>query len=137
MQGSLRILAGMSFHNYQHPLAVLARHPETLHAIVDYRELVAEPKRAVEEVYAKLALPVSPGFAATLEREQRRARTHETSHRYSLEEFGLESSAIRSGLAELFERYRWDEDPAAASPRAAAGGPSAARERVDRIADTD
>jgi hypothetical protein len=137
MQGSLRILAGMSFHNYQHPLAVLARHPETKHAIVDYRDLVAEPKRAVEEVYAKLAFSVSPGFAATLEQEQQRARTHETSHRYSLEEFGLESSAIRSGLAELFERYRWDEEPAAAPLRGGTGRPSAARDHVDRIADTD
>jgi hypothetical protein len=91
----------------------------------------------VEEVYAKLAFPLSPGFAAVLDREQRRARTHETSHRYSLEEFGLESSAIRSGLAELFERYRWNEEPAAASPGAGESRPSAARDPVDRIADGD
>ncbi|TFG93834.1 MAG: sulfotransferase [Myxococcales bacterium] len=135
MQGSLRILAGMSFHNYQHPLAVLARHPETKHAIVDYRDLVAEPKRVVEEVYAKLAFPVSSDFARTLEQEQQRARTHETSHRYSLEEFGLESSAIRSGLAELFERYQWDEAPASASDRAGEGGASAARDHTDQISD--
>ena len=111
MQGSLRILAGMSFHNYRHPLAVLERHPETRRAIVDYRELVAEPKRVVEEVYAQLGFPVSSGYAATLEREQKRARRHETGHRYSLEEFGLESDAIRSGLADLFARYGWDEGP--------------------------
>jgi hypothetical protein len=108
MQGSLRILAGMSFHNYRHPLEVLERHPETRRALVDYRQLVAEPKRTVEEVYAQLGLPVSSGYAAALEREQKRARGHETSHRYSLEEFGLESTAIRSGLAELFARYGWD-----------------------------
>ena len=111
MQSSLRILAGMSFHNYRHPLAVLERHPETLRAIVDYRELVAEPKRVVEEVYAQLGFPVSSGYAAALEQEQKSARKHETSHRYSLEEFGLESGAIRSGLAELFLRYRWDDEP--------------------------
>ena len=113
MQSSLRILAGMSFHNYKHPLAVLEKHPETRRAIVDYRELVAEPKRVVEEVYAQLGLPMSPGYAAALEQEQKRARRHETGHRYSLEEFGLEGDAIRSGLADLFERYRWDEEQAA------------------------
>ena len=112
MQSSLRALAGMSFHNYRHPLAVLARHPETKRGVVDYRDLVAEPKRAVEEVYAQLDFPVSSGYAAALEQEQKRARRHETSHRYSLEEFGLESAAIRSGLAELFLRYGWDEEPA-------------------------
>jgi hypothetical protein len=121
MQSSLRILAEMSFHNYRHPLEVLERHPETKHAIVDYRELVAEPKRVVEEVYEKLGFPVSPGFAAALEREQRRAREHASGHRYSLEEFGLESSEIRSGLADLFERYRWDEAPAPAGELRAEG----------------
>ncbi len=124
MQSSLRILAGMSFHNYRHPLAVLARHPETRHAVVDYRELVAEPRRVVEGVYAQLGFPVSSGYAEVLEREQKRARQHETSHRYSLEEFGLESTAIRNGLADLFERYGWDEEPAAAAASAGApGGP--------------
>lgn len=119
MQDSLRILAGMSFHNYKHPLAVLERHPETRRAIVDYRELVAEPKRVVEDVYAQLGFPVSSGYAAALEREQKRARQHESSHRYSLEEFGLEGDAIRSGLAGLFERYGWDEErPAAPDPDA-------------------
>jgi len=119
MTGSLRVLAGMSFHNYTHPLEVLARHPETKRAIVDYRELVSEPKRVVEEVYAQLGLPVSSGYATALEAEQKRARKHETSHRYSLEEFGLESNAIRSRLAELFERYGWDEQAAScdAQPR--------------------
>jgi hypothetical protein len=131
MQSSLRILAQMSFHNYRHPLEVLARHPETRHAIVDYRELVAMPKRAVEEVYEKLGLPVSPGFAAALEREQRRAREHASGHRYSLEEFGLESGEIRSGLADLFERYGWDDAPAPT----AAGRPSAARDHADPVSD--
>jgi hypothetical protein len=131
MQSSLRILAQMSFHNYRHPLEVLARHPETRHAIVDYRELVAMPKRAVEEVYEKLGLPVSPGFAAALEREQRRAREHASGHRYSLEEFGLERGEIRSGLADLFERYGWDDAPAPT----AAGRPSAARDHADPVSD--
>jgi hypothetical protein len=109
MQSSLAVLAGMSVHNYTHPLEVVARHPETRHAVVDYRELVAEPKRAVEEVYARLGLPLASGYAAVLEAEQKRARQHETGHRYSLEEFGLEAGEIRRRLADLFERYGWED----------------------------
>jgi len=109
MRGSLAALAGMSFHNYEHPLAVLERHPETPHAIVDYRELVAEPRRTVEAVYARLGFPVSSATAAALEAEQKRARRHETSHAYSLEEFGLDGNAIRTRLAALFDRYGWEE----------------------------
>lgn len=105
---SLRVLAGQSFHTYTYPLGVLARHPETPHAIVDYRELVAHPARTVETVYAQLGFPVSPAFGQVLSAEERRARSHETTHRYSLAEFGLESDAIHAALADLFARYGWD-----------------------------
>ena len=110
MNRSLGVLAAQSYHTYQYPLAVLARHPETRHAIVDYRELVAEPRRAIEKVYAELGLPLMPEFAAVLEAEQRRARAHETQNRYSLEEFGLRADAIREAMPELFASYRWDDE---------------------------
>jgi hypothetical protein len=107
MARSLGVLAAQAFHTYKHPLEVLAKHPETKHAIVDYRELVAEPKRTVAEVYEGLGIPLTPGFAAVLDGEQARARKHETGHSYSLAEFGLDSDAIEHELAELFERYHW------------------------------
>jgi hypothetical protein len=109
MARSLGVLAEQSFHTYRHPLEVLAKHPETKHAIVDYRGLVAEPKRVVSELYAALGLPVSPAFAAVLDEQQKRARKHESGHSYSLAEFGLDKDAIEQELAELFARYHWQE----------------------------
>jgi hypothetical protein len=107
MARSLGVLAEQSFHTYKHPLEVLAKHPEAKHAIVDYRELVAEPKRVVCEVYEALGLPLTPAYAAVLDQEQARARKHESAHRYSLAEFGLDAGAIERELAELFARYHW------------------------------
>ncbi len=109
MARSLGVLAEQSFHTYKHPLEVLAKHPQTKHAIVDYRELVAEPKRAVAAVYEALGIPLTPGFAAVLDEEQRRAKKHASGHSYSLAEFGLDKHAIERELAELFERYGWNE----------------------------
>jgi hypothetical protein len=109
MARSLGVLAEQSFHTYRHPLEVLAKHPETKHAIVDYRGLVAEPNRVVSELYAALGLPVSPAFAAVLDEQQKRARKHESGHSYSLAEFGLDKDAIEQELAELFARYHWQE----------------------------
>ena len=106
---SLAALAAQSFHTYRYPLEVLARRPNTRHAIVDYRDLVAEPKRTVEQVYEQLDIPKTPELERVLTREQERARAHETNHSYSLEEFGLDKRAIRTELADLFERYRWSE----------------------------
>jgi hypothetical protein len=119
MQRSLRVLADQSFHTYGYPLEVLSRHPETPHAIVDYSELVREPKRVIERVYADLGFPMTPAYDRMLVAEQQRAKQHETGHRYSLEEFGLRSDEIRTRLADLFERFRWDEQapPAAEGDR--------------------
>jgi hypothetical protein len=107
MQRSLRFLAAQSYDTYRYPLEALARHPETPHAIVDYAQLVAEPKKVVEQIYARLGLPVTPAYAQVLDAEQQRQR-HETSHRYSLEEFGLREDEFRTQLADLFERFHWD-----------------------------
>jgi hypothetical protein len=110
MKRSLRVLAEQSVHTYRYPLEALARHPNTPHAIVDYRELVAEPRRVVRDVYERLGFPVSAEADAVLLREQERARAHETTHAYSLEEFGLSGDEIHAALADLFERYHWGED---------------------------
>jgi hypothetical protein len=109
MARSLGVLAHQSFHTYLHPLEVLAKHPETRHAIVDYRELVSEPRRAVGAVYEALGIPLAPEYEKILDAEQARARKHESGHRYSLEEFGLDKDAIERELAGLFARYGWHE----------------------------
>ena len=109
MQGSLRVLAEQSFHTYRYPLDVLERHPETRRAIVDYAELVADPKKVIERVYAELGFPMTPSYDAVLASRLRKPEKHETSHRYDLGEFGLSTDEIRARLADLFERFHWDE----------------------------
>jgi len=105
----LGLLAEQSFDTYRYPLEVLARHPETSHAIVDYRDVVADPAAAIERVYQQLGMTVTPQYREVLLAEGKRAHEHSTSHSYSLAEFGLEADAIRTRLADLFERFGWDE----------------------------
>lgn len=105
----LRILADQSFHTYRHPLEVLDRHPETPHAVVDYRDAVADPATTIEQVYRQLGLPISPAYREVLLAEGKRAREHVSGHTYSLDEFGMEAEEIRGRLADLFDRFGWDE----------------------------
>ncbi len=107
IERSLRVLADQSFHSYRYPLEVLERHPEVRQAIVDYRDLIASPKRTITDLYAQLGFEVSDGFDRVLDAQEQRSRSHETTYRYSLEEFGLEADEIRTRLADLFERYDW------------------------------
>ena len=101
-------VSAKSFHMIRYPLEVLARHPQTRQAVVDYRDLVAEPKRTVERLYAQLGLPVTPTFGAALIEEQKKAKKHETSHTYSLTEFGLDDARIRAELADQFASFGWE-----------------------------
>jgi len=104
----LRILADQSWHTYKHPIEFLDAHPQVKGAIVDYRDLIADPEAAIERIYRDLDLPMTPEFRETLAQQGKREREHTSRHHYSLEEFGLEPEAIRENLAELFERFGWD-----------------------------
>jgi len=104
----LQILASQSWHTYKHPLEFLDAHPEVKGAIVDYRDLTADPAATIEKLYQDLELPMSPAFREKLAGEARRELQHATRHTYSLAEFGLEPEAIRENLAGLFERFGWD-----------------------------
>ncbi len=106
MQHSLRLLAEQSVHTYRHPLEVLRRHPETPHAIVDYRDLVRDPTGVVHEVYRRLGFPPSAELERALAVQERRSGARASAHAYSLEEFGLDGAAIRSELADLYARLR-------------------------------
>ena len=105
----LRFLANQSFHTYRYPLEVLARHPETPKAIVDYRDAVADPAATIEHIYEQLGFPITSEFRELLVAEGKRASGHKSGHSYSLAEFGLEADEIRTQLADLFERFDWDE----------------------------
>lgn len=108
---SLNAMKEISYESYSYPLEVLARHPETRSAVLDYRELTGSPRAAIEKVYADLGLEVTPEYRAFLQEEEVKARRHETEHRYSLAEFGLDDREIRERLAPLFDRFHWDDEP--------------------------
>ncbi len=105
---SIRILADQSFDSYCHPLDVLARHPEIRSCVVDYRDLVGEPAATMRRVYDEFDLDLPSDVAAAISAS--RGQGHETTHRYSLEEFGLDPQAIHVRLAPLFDQFGWSNE---------------------------
>ena len=105
---SLRLLAEQSYHAYRHPLEVLERHPEVPVSIVDYRDLVADPERTIRAVYDDLGLELPQSLVEAV--RGARSGAHETTHRYSLEEFGLDAHEVSERLADLFEQYDWEPE---------------------------
>jgi hypothetical protein len=107
---TLKILANQSWSTYLHPIEALDSHPQTMGAIVDYRELTSDPATAIEQVYRDLDLPMTEEFREALAGEGKREMKHKTRHTYSLEQFGLEADSIRRELDPLFERFGWDDE---------------------------
>jgi len=108
----LEVLVDQSWSSYRHPLDTLEENSATQAAIVDYRDLIGDPAATIERVYQDLGLPMSDDFREVLTGEGKREGKHKTRHTYSLEEFGLESDAIRDQLGDLFERFHWDAEDA-------------------------
>lgn len=107
IQNSTREMINLSYESYLHPLEVLDRHPDTRYAIIDYRELTTAPKATMQRVYEELGLPITAAFEHYLDAEQNKTRKHQSSHTYSLEEFGLDDREIHDRLAPLFVRFDW------------------------------
>ncbi|MBX9641471.1 MAG: sulfotransferase [Mycobacteriaceae bacterium] len=109
IEQSLQVLADQSIHSYTHPLDVLAAHPEVRSCVVDYRELVAAPATTMRRIYDGLGLQLGPEAVAEFEAAGRR-HGHETAHRYSLGEFGLDPAVIKTRLARYFDEFGWDAE---------------------------
>ena len=62
----------------------------------------------IEAIFTTLDLKLTPAVTAALDAEQGRARPHRSSHRYGLEEFGIDEERLKHDLRELFDRFRWD-----------------------------
>ena len=125
MQRSLRILADQSFHTYRYPLEVLARHPGDARTRSSTTASSSPtPQRAIEQrLRGRSASRSRRSPRAAPRSEEQSARSeHETAHRYSLEEFGLDGDAIRSELADLFERFHWDAGAPTPPPGTPPGG---------------
>ncbi len=106
---SLRVLSDQSFDTYQRPLDVLARHPHIRSVVVDYRDLVRQPEATMRRIYQELELDLGP-LAANAFKSAGARGGHESAHRYSLAEFGLDPREIHTRLAALFDQYQWDTE---------------------------
>jgi hypothetical protein len=105
IESSTRRLAEGCMRDYSYAMEVLADLPTDRYAIVEYTELVADPKVTVEKVYQRLGLSVSPVFEERLAAERSRQKRHQSFNVYSLEEFGISEAELHRELGPILERF--------------------------------
>jgi hypothetical protein len=73
---------------------------------IDYREFIADPLTTAESIYSHFALPLSGATADALRAHiAANPQSKHGRHAYSLEEYGLTPSSVRSRLASYLARF--------------------------------
>lgn len=91
---------------YEYPLQRLKQLPENQQVVVRFDDLVTNTKQTVQEIYQRLGLDLTPEFLDLLERESALARTHQSQHRYSLEEMGIDPQTLQDRFAAIISEYQ-------------------------------
>ncbi len=88
-----RLTAQLAFY-YENLDRLREQLPETQHAALGMQDLRSGLGNTLKAVYRRFGLPISTEFEQALEREDGQARRYKSSHRYSLEQFGLTSAMV-------------------------------------------
>lgn len=100
-----REYAALGVEWYKHLFAFRHKIEPARYHCIDYRELVRDPRAAIEALYQHFGWPVSDAFRARLETATQRQREFRSKHEYTLEEFGLSKAWIQEHLGELLDFY--------------------------------
>jgi len=93
---------------YLDPLERLAALPPDRYLIVNYDELIGEPRKVFDRIHQHFGLSITPGFSLRLDREVARMRRHKSRHRYSLDGSSVTHERILSDLQSVFDRFGFD-----------------------------
>ncbi len=96
-------------HWYQYPHQKLKSLPPDRYAVVSFAEMVSDPKKTIEEIYAKFGLEITSEYQQILKEETEKARNYRSSHRYSLTEMGLDLEALHSEYDPYLEEYQFED----------------------------
>lgn len=107
VQASADLLGEIQIAQYRYAVDIVDQLPADQSLIVEFRELLADPKRVVETLYERFGIEMTDEFARFLDEEREAARTFKSQHEYALEGQGPARARVAHDLADLFERFDW------------------------------
>jgi len=107
VEASARLLGEIQIAQYRYALEVVDELPETQQVVVEFRDLLADPRSIVQKIYARFGLEISEEFDRYLEDERRAAKEFRSQHEFEPEGQGPARDRVRRELADLFERFGW------------------------------
>jgi hypothetical protein len=105
VERTIRLIVEGCVHDYFYARQVLEKLAPERWALVEYTDLVSDPKGSVERVYRRLGLSISADFERQLDAEESRQKRYHSSNVYSLEEFGVSSAEFAEQLAPILAEF--------------------------------
>jgi len=96
-----------SKHWYRYPHRYLRRLPSNQYLLINYRDLVKDPKAIVERIYKQFGMQITPEYARILETEVEKAKNFKSKHKYSLRDMGLTRRRIFREFARTRRQFNF------------------------------
>lgn len=90
--------------------------PEERGITIFYEDLIDNPEREILKIYDRFGMTAGDAFRKDLHDAVTAHRSYESSHDYSLEDFGLSETLIYTSLKEIFDAYDLPRHPDADPP---------------------
>jgi hypothetical protein len=103
-----RALARLSIDYYRYALHCRKFIPADQFITIRYDDLVADPRKTIEELYLRLGLDVNESFRDQLEAQLTTQRSFTSHHRYALAQFGLSEEEVFTELKDIFAEFGFD-----------------------------
>ncbi len=97
-----------SKHWYLYPHRSLKRLPSDKYVLVNYKELVNDPKATIERIYTQFGMDISPEYAQILKAESEKAKSFKSKHKYSLRAMGLSRQRIAREFAKAKRQFNFE-----------------------------
>lgn len=107
VDASAKLLGEIQIAQYRHAVEVADELPDSQQVVVEFRDLLADPKSVVQQIYARFGLEISEDFDRYLEEERRAAKAFRSQHEFEPEGSGPARDRVHRELADLFDRFGW------------------------------
>jgi hypothetical protein len=107
LESSTRVLGETTLRVYEYAEEVMATLRPDQVQVVEYDELLAQPRQVMERLYQTFGWKLDAAYAGHLAAEEQRAKGYRSEHRYSRTELSPPDAEIERRLGFLFDRYGW------------------------------
>ena len=94
--------------NYTYALDRISAMPEDRAIIVNYEELIRQPKEVVQRIYKQFGFRLTPEFEGRLDREVEKMLRYRSRHEYSEDQYSVARERIVADLRPIFDRFEFD-----------------------------